>query len=170
MKKIFAALLAFFMLFTLVSCSSNEDAPDGMKNAAKEENPFYMYVPQSWVTNSGEIVGAYYSTSDKSNISIMPYGGDLTSSEEYWNDFKSRCEAEFAEFEVVKENEAKVVSGRNALQYVYKMKVDGTKYQCQQTVLAYGNLLYVITYTSTEANYESHIADVDNILAEFKFK
>ena len=77
---------------------------------------------------------------------------------------------EFSEFEVITENAAKVVSGRNALQFVYKLKIDGEIYQCQQTVLAYGNLLYVITYTATAERYETHISDIDNIISLISFK
>jgi D-alanyl-D-alanine carboxypeptidase len=120
--------------------------------------------------NKGDVVGAYYSNTDKSNITVMPYGGDFSTSAEYWEDFKKRCADEFSEFEVIKENAPKVVSGRNALQFVYKLKIDGVVYQCQQTVLAYGNLLYVITYTAKTDKYESHLADIDNILSVLSFK
>ena len=169
-KKIIVLIIAVAALLSLVSCGKKTDAPNGMKNAAREDDPYCLYVPQSWVTNKGDIVGAYYSNTDKSNITVMPYGGDFATTEEYWEDFKKRCTDEFAEFEVIKENEPKVVSGRNALQFVYKLKIDGEVYQCQQTVLAYGNLLYVITYTAAAEKYESHIADIDNILSVLSFK
>lgn len=169
LNKIILILLAFVMATSFVACSPKSDAPDGMKNVAREKDPFDLFVPKSWMTNSGDVIGAYYSSYDKSNITIMPYGGDFSTSEEYWNDFKTRCENEFAEFSVVSENQAKVVAKRNALQFVYKLKVDGFVYQCQQTVLAYGNLLYVITYTATEEKYESHLADVEKILTELRF-
>lgn len=171
LKKITALLLALLMLVSLVSCASKSEAPKGMKNIAREKDPFNFYVPLSWVTNSADIVGAYYSTYDKSNITIMPYGGDFASTDEYWDDFKTRCAAEFSEFEVIKEKEAKVVSGRNALQYTYKLKVDGKVYKCRQTVMLYSNnLLYVITYTAAEENYDAHVSEIDNILSVFAFK
>ena len=169
-KKIIILALVVCTVISLAACSSKSEAPDGMKNVAREENPFNLYVPQSWMTNSGDVVGAYYSIYDKSNITIMPYGGDFASTDEYWEDFKTRCAAEFAEFEVIKEKENKVVAQRNAHQFVYKLKVDGTAYQCQQTVLSYGNLLYVITYTATADVYESHLADIENMLGVFEFK
>ena len=158
------------MVLSLASCGDKSGAPDGMKNAAREEDPYYLYVPQSWMTNKGDIVGAYYSNSDKSNITVMPYGGDLASSDEYWEDFKKRCTDEFAEFEVITEKAPKIISKRNALQYTYKLKIDGVTYQCQQTVLSYGNLLYVITYTATAEKYEAHLEEIDSILAAFTFK
>ena len=158
------------MIFSFASCAKNNETPKGMKDVAREENPFNFFVPQKWMSYSGDVVGAYYSVADKSNITIMPYGGNYNSSEEYWADFKTRCSKEFEEFEVVSENEAKIVAKTNALQYVYKMKVDGVKYQCKQYVLAYGGILYVITYTSTEEKFDSHAEDIKTIIAEFKFK
>ena len=169
-KKIIVLMIAIAAVLSLVSCANKSETPKGMKNAAREDDPFYLYVPESWVTNKGDIVGAYYSNTDKSNITVMPYGGDFSTSAEYWEDFKKRCADEFSEFEVVKENAPKVVSGRNALQFVYKLKIDGVVYQCQQTVLAYGNLLYVITYTAKTDKYESHLAEIDNILSLLAFK
>ena len=170
MKKIILVLMAALMVLSLVSCGNKSGAPDGMKNAAREEDQQCRYVPQSWMTNKGDIVGAYYSSSAKSNITIMPYGGDLVSSDEYWADFKKRCADEFDEFEVITENSPKIISQRNALQYTYKLKIDGVTYQCQQTVLSYGNLLYVITYTATAEKYESHLEVIDSILSAFTFK
>ena len=169
-KKITLALIAILMVISFVGCAGDEVVPDGMKNAARDEDPFYLFVPESWMTNKGDVVGAYYSSADKSNVTIMPYGGDLTTTDEYWADFKTRCEAEFAEFTVVAENEAKVISQRNALQYTYTLKIDGKAYKCQQTVFTYGNLLYVITYTALADNYDAHIDDVNNILSVFAFK
>ena len=170
MKRTIVILLAVFMMLSFTACANNSEAPKGMKDVARDENPFNFYVPQSWMPYSGDVVGAYYSVADKSNITIMPYGGDYSSSEEYWADFKTRCSKEFEEFEVVSENEAKIVAKTNALQYVYKMKVDGVKYQCKQYVLAYGGILYVITYTSTEEKFDSHADNIETIIAEFKFK
>lgn len=168
--KIIVALMAIMMVVSLTACANKTEAPDGMKNAAREEDPYYLYVPESWMTNKGDVVGAYYSSYDKSNITVMPYGGDLTSSEKYWEDFKTRSTAEFAEFEVIVENQPKIISKRTALQYTYKLKIDGKDYKCQQTVLTYGNLLYVITYTAAADKYDAHIDEINNILSVFTFK
>lgn len=169
-SKIIITVLVLCMIVGLTSCASDSEAPEGMKNVAREENPFNFYVPQSWMTNSGDVIGAYYSSYDKSNISIMPYGGDFDTSEEYWNDFKTRSAEAFSEFEVLEENELAVVAKRNALQYTYKLTVDGESYQCQKTILSYGNLFYVITYTATVDNFDAHLTDVAAILAAFEFK
>ena len=73
-------------------------------------------------------------------------------------------------FEVITENEAKVLDERNAVRYVYKMKLNGKEYQCMHTVAAFSNIFYVITYTSNPEFYENHLEDVERILSSFDFK
>ena len=170
MKKILSAILILCVIVTLAACSGDDETPDGMKNIAGENDAYYFYVPQSWVTNTG-LVGAYYSTVDTSNISITAYSGEkYTSSDEYWTSFKEDVTSISTEFEVVTENTPKVIGGKNAVQHTYKITVNGVKYQVQQTLVAYSNIMYVITYTAAEDRFESHIEDVTLILDEFKFK
>lgn len=172
MKRILSLVIVLIMVISLAACSGDgEDIPDGMKNVANEEDAYNFYVPQSWVTNSNGVVGAYYNATDRSNISIMAYGGDeFTSSEEYWKSFEERGAKVFDDFSVVSSNTPRVISERNALQAVYKLSVEGVKYQCSQIIVAYSNLMYVITYTATEEKYESHLEDVELILNSFRFK
>ena len=158
------------MMLTLAACSGDDETPDGMKNIAGENDAYNFYVPQSWVTNKG-IVGAYYSTVDTSNVSITAYSGEeYTSSDDYWKGFKEDVVNISTEFEVVSENTPKVVAGRNAVQHTYKITVNGVKYQVQQTLVAYSNIMYVITYTAAEDRFDVHMDDVKLILDEFKFK
>jgi hypothetical protein len=170
MKKLILIMMAFVMSLSLVACGNGEAAPEGMMDVAPDSEKYNLYVPQSWRKNSGDVVGAYYSISDKSNVSVMAYGGEYESSEDYWNSFKTDATETFSELTVITENEAKVLDGRNAMRYVYKVKHGGTEYQCMQTVAAFSNIFYVITYTSTVENYESHLEDVEAILSNFDFK
>lgn len=170
MKKTLLVILALCMTLTLFGCGNKEKAPDGMKDVAPEKEKYNFYVPQNWRTNSGDVIGAYYSMSDRSNVSVMAYGGEATTSEEYWKSFKLSAESVFENFEIISENEAKVIDKLNALSYVYKMKLEAKEYKCMQTVVAYSNILYVITYTAPAENYESHLEDVEKMLSNFNFK
>ena len=74
------------------------------------------------------------------------------------------------EFEVISAEEKKIISERNALQYVYTMTTGGVEYKIQQIFVAYSNIMYVITYTATVENFDSHTEDVQSMLDEFRFK
>lgn len=170
MKKIISILLVLCMALTFTACAAKENVPEGMKDVAPDDEKYNFYVPEAWRTNSGDIVGAYYSMTDRSNVSIMAYGGEYESSEEYWNSFKKSAESVFSKFSVISENEAKVLDGRNAVRYCYAMTLDGENYKCMQTVVSFSNIFYVITYTSTEEYYDNHLEDVEKILSSFDFK
>ena len=159
------------MVLTFAACSNNEEeAPDGMKNVAGDHDAYYLYVPQSWVESNG-LVGAYYSAADTSNVTVTAYSGsEYASSAEYWDGFKKDILTVSTEFAVVSENEAKVIDGRNAVEHVYTLTVNGVKYKVQQDLVAYSNIMYVITFTSTEDRFDAHAEDVKKIIDEFKFK
>ena len=172
MKKIISAVLILCMVFSFVACSKDDETPDGMKNVAGKKDAYYLYVPQSWTENNNGVVGAKYSNTDTSNISVTAYGGnDYSSVEEYWKDFKeNKVFTISTEFEVVKEKEPKVIGGKNAAQYVFKMTTGEVKYQVQQIFVLYSNIMYVITYTATEEKFDLHAEDIQKIISEFKFK
>ena len=173
MKKIISVLCLLGLLAgclcLFTGCKRDDSVPDGMKNVAGKQDPYCFYVPQSWVTNSNGIVGAYYSVGDPSNVSVMAYGGQFASSADYWKDFTTRAASVFSSFEIVEENISRLISGKAALQYVYKMTLDGVRYQCMQTVVVYSNMMYVITYTATEDLYNTHADEVGKMLDHFVF-
>lgn len=171
MKKIISAILVLCMMLSFAACSGDDEIPDGMKNVAGENDAYYLYVPKSWVDNNNGVVGAYYSAIDRSNISVTAYSGEeFVSSDEYWNSFKADIDDIASSFEVVKENEPKVIGGKNAVQHTYKMTVSDVKYQVRQILVAYSNIMYVITYTAAEENFDAHTDDIQLIIDEFKFK
>lgn len=171
MKKILSALLVLCMMLTFVACAKNDGTPDGMKNVAGEKDAFYLYVPESWSENNNGVVGAKYSNTDTSNVSVTAYGGsEYSNVEEYWNDFKKNVATISTEFEAVKENEPALLGGANAVQYVFKMTTGDVKYQIRQVFVSYSNIMYVVTYTATEDKFDAHADDVQKIIDEFKFK
>ena len=170
MKKIWSVVLILCMIFSFAACSKDE-TPDGMKNVAGKNDAYFLYVPQSWVENNNGVVGAKYSNTDTSNVSVTAYGGsEYDTVEDYWNAFKEKVPTIATEFEALKENEAKVIGGKNAAQYVFKMTSGDVKYQVQQIFVSYSNIMYVITYTATEDKFEAHAEDIQKIIDEFKFK
>jgi hypothetical protein len=50
------------------------------------------------------------------------------------------------------------------------MTVSGVRYQVQQILVAYSNIMYVVTYTAAEDRFDAHTEDIQRIIDEFKFK
>ena len=173
MKKILIALMCILMLFSFASCSDLE-APEGMQNAASENEAFYLFVPKSWTVNaSGGTASAYYSASvDRSNVSVtctLPDEGYLSVKE-----YASYCITSLGkllpEFAVVSEPAETKLGGAAALSFDYTANIDGTACKYRQIVAAYGDIFYVFTYTSTEERFDSHLSDIEMILSVFAFK
>ncbi len=169
-------MLILCVVLSFVACGGDEETPDGMKNIAGENDAYYFYVPQSWVQNQFG-VGAYYSTIDPSNVSVAAYSGEsYTDSNQYIEALVKGMDGISENFTMVSEKEAKVIGGRNAVQYVYTFTTDGVDYKVMQIFVGYSNIMYVITYTAfyseneAENRYEFHLADVQKMLDTFKFK
>lgn len=173
MKKIIVALMCALMLVSLVGCS-NAGAPEGMQNAASENEAFYLFVPQAWTPNaSSGIASAYYSASvDRSNVSVtctLPAEGYL-SVEQYVTYTTDSLGKMLDDFTVVSAPAEAKLGGAAALSFDYTATVNGVAYKYRQIVSAYKDIFYVFTYTSTAELFDSHLGDVDAIVSYFTFK
>ena len=90
--------------------------------------------------------------------------------DEYWQDYAEDFEATFTDMEYIGDAPtATTLSGIAANKYEYTATVTGNSFRFMQTVCIKDNTVYVITYTSTEENYESNLDDVYKILDNFSF-
>ncbi len=189
MKKIFCFILLAVMCFCAVSCGSSSDVeiPDGMKLVSEDDDLYYMFVPQTWTEDRGYGTPyAYYSGSDTSNVTVMFYLLEETNVEKdenavnprepyikaYWAEFEADVKNGFLAYDLIDE-ECKdcTIDGVYAKQYVYTVKTASEEeYKCRAVATYYGQMVFCITYTAEISKYDSHTADVDKIITEFKFK
>ncbi len=178
MKRSIALILGTLLALLLVSCgSSGVEIPDGMLLASNGDVAYNLFVPGGWiVTESGGICGAYYSSSDKSSITMSSYYPEngMTSIDDYWQKCKASYEETYKNFvleEQPSENTANAIIGeKSAFKYVFTADIDGESYKFLQIVAVHDNMFFTLTYTSTAENYASHMADVEKTIAEFEFK
>ena len=173
MKRIIVALMCALMLVSLVGCS-DAGAPEGMQNAASENEAFYLFVPKAWAANtSSGIASAYYSASvDRSNVSVtctLPGEGYL-SVEQYVTYTTDSLGKLLDDFAVASAPAESTLGGAAALSFDYTATVNGVAYKYRQIVSAYKDIFYVFTYTSTAELFDSHLEDVNTILSHFTFK
>ena len=172
MKRFLMVLLTICIL-ALSSCSDDVKIPDGMQLASDDSVSYNLFVPGGWIlTESNGIYGAYYSSSDRSSMtmsSIHPDEG-MASVEEYWNTCKTSYDRTYKNFEASEEQTETLMGEKTAYKYVFSAEIDGESYKFMQLITVHGGKFYTFVYTSTAENYEAHLADVEKTLSEIIFK
>ncbi len=139
-----------------------DETPAGMYCISPESVGFYCFVPLSWQRTATEVPGAK-APGDNTNVSAMMYSDSrVTGTDAYF----AVCDEEYAVLPgfTVLETGVTEMSGMPAAYRVFTVTINGTEYKLQQTVVGglsslFGPETYVLTYTSTAALYESHLAD-----------
>ena len=171
MKRILALLLLAVLCVGLVSCADDE-VPKGMKNVATESAKFYLFVPDSWVSQSERgVSGATSPGGEKANVLVTQYLMEqLYTPQTYW---ENKCcperEATFSSFEVT-ESKDSTLGGVDAKTYVYTAVLGGNTYRFMEVFAVVDNMIYTLTYTATPEHFETYLADVDSICANFRFR
>ncbi len=171
MKKTAIILLVVIMLTAMLTGCKNTDIPDGMKTASADNVPYMFFVPMSWVSDvEDNISSAYYSVNDQSNVAVTAYAAAMTV-EEYWKLCCEDYQKTFTAF-VFDEKDVKsaVLGGKNAKQYTYKIRVGEKSYKLMQTITQHDNIMYSLTYTASEENFDKHLDDVNTIISQFRFR
>ena len=174
MKKIIAILILTTLAISLLACSnSGVEIPDGMQLASGSDVAYNLFIPGGWIlTKENGIFGAYYSSSDKSNITMSSFypEADMASIDDYWK----KCKASYAEtyknFAAIEEEAQIILGEKAAFKYVFTADIDGVSYKFMQIIAVHNNMFYTLTYTSTAENYDLHLADVEKTISEFEFK
>lgn len=177
MKKMIAVLLCVCSLICFAGCSS--EIPKNMTSAASENEAFNFYVPKSWAVNtSGGTASAFFSATDRSNVSMT-----CMLAEEGFSTLKDYTDKAIASYrEILPEFDGVVMlpgeeghsgvklGGEEAAWMTYTAVLDGVHYKYMQLVCLHGGMFYVFTYTSTVENYDSHADELDQILTYISFK
>ena len=150
----------------------DKNTPEGMKKASDDDVQYACYVPKSWVTDlSDKLTYAYYPESGKPNITVTSFSpSEDISAKEYFLQCEMEYKKNLAKYELLGEPTERVVAERNAVSYQYKAVYGDCEYRFMQTILIYNSLAYSITYTARADAYEAHLADVELILNNFRFR
>ena len=170
MKKILSLICAVICVLALASCGNTANAPKGMKLASNEICDYYFYVPQNWTVDmSTGVASAYFSDTDKSNMSFTSYAlSKEMTPDEYWETLKTDYSAIFAELSEPEVKET-TLDGVAAKQYTYTAKAGTAEFKIMQVFCIKGETAYVFTFTATPEKFAEHIDKVGLVLAEFRF-
>ena len=148
--------------------------PEGMKLISTDERAYRLFVPEKWqVNNRTDMSAAYYSESDRSNVSVQLYicgtGDAVQSIETYFERCESSYKELFAKYDLVSTDDIKM-SGINAKRYDIEITSGGVEYKMLQAIVKKGDAIYCFTYTATLENYDAHIADVEKMIEVFEIR
>ena len=172
-KTTVALLLALVALLSFVGCA-DDAVPDGMKNVAPDTAMFYLYVPESWISQSESgIAGAVSPLAEGCNVNVTVYLLD-----EYIDIpkyFAERCMPEYeATFTNLVLDDTLCVEGTlggvDARTYVFSASLGGEDYRFRQVIAMLDNVVYTLTYTAPAEHYDTYTEDVDQICANFVFR
>ena len=155
-----------------VENKTDEDTPEGMKIATRENSEYRLYVPISWVLDKDETTAlAYVSESDRSNVSLTSYSPRESMS---IDGYFEMCETEYKKLykEYLRGEDSKEIqmAGKTAKEYVFSFEYNGEKYQSRQVICIYRGMFYIFTYTAKAESFELHMADVEKIISEVEFR
>ena len=169
-----AAAFAISLTLSAASCKNTDEyaPPAGYTLASNENADYCLYVPDKWTVDmSTAAAGAYYSATDPSSVSVM--GWDLqnydSSLDEWWETNKTDLALVFTDFNEISE-ENTTLDELYAKRYTYTAKLGENSYKFLQEAAIKDGYVYVFTYTSLEDTFDSHLAEVEEILGYMVIK
>ncbi len=176
MKKCALLLAAAMLMTALVSCTASDtDVPYGMQLIDDDVVDYRLYVPEDWTESiSTGAVGAYYSAEDPTNVTVMMWNDDVNATvDDWWEGYQEDFTAVYDDFEIISTDNA-TLGGLTAKRYEYTGTLASTEFHYIQYVcMRYSvsvSAVYVLTFTSTEENYESHLEELESIVEYFEFE
>lgn len=162
---------------------SDVKTPDGMKLISTDHVAFRFFVPTAWendMENQAFLAWTTETDGSRSNVSMLTYmpAYDGYSVDDYWTDM---CDEpyrntlpSFALLSMDDEGEpggeAGKLGDRDAKLYTYTYELGGNHYKTRQAVCVYATSIYVLTYTTLEQHFDSHLAEVDAMQAAVVFR
>lgn len=157
-KKILAVLLILIMCLGVVSCSGS-DAPEGMKLASLEGEPFKLYVPEAWTDNTvGGISGAFYAGTDNIAVSARYYTSEDSelSLESYVNNCIEIYAESHKDFEFDGEVTATVLGGVDAKEIVFAAEYQKKEFTFRQIFVKYNGDFIVLSFRCPTDEYDTY--------------
>lgn len=171
-KKIISFIAIFLLVsLTLVSCSKDSDAPDGMKELSTDKNAYNFYVYTQWIVDEQNTQCAYYSAADRSNVSMSAYVPDesFETVEQYYTACVKQYEETLTDFKSLESNNDAKMFEYNAYKLIYTFSFGGQQFKVMQVMTLHQGLIYIFSYTSSPENFDSHLEDAEAMLAEITF-
>lgn len=151
---------------------TTKDTPDGMKLASSNKIEYRFFVPMTWSCDPESGASeATYPESGSSSVTVTSFVPDSSMSiDDYFLSCEEKYKTELEGYERVGESTERKVDGRAARSYTFKTTAEGREIKIMQTIFIYDSSFYTVTYTALTENFDTHMADVEQMLGAFKFR
>ncbi len=171
--------MLIILTLSFVSCSDADDTyscPDGKLVATSDAADYYFFYPSDWRADRADgmisVVAGYDPSNGKSeaSVSVTDFkASGLKDGEEYWTKHLSEYQATFADMEIIEEKTITIANVEFPFK-TYTASVGGVKYKYSQVFIYNSPRIYIITYTASEDDYDTYIADFDELATTFRGK
>ena len=168
------------VVFTAYPFAGSEDTkklpevetPAGMKLVTGNDVAYRFFAPESWVIGDAEAAALVYaSETDRSNVTVMGYAApDGYSVANYWEDTEKYYKDTLKDYTLIGEPAQSEMGGKRATVYEYTYSLGGVTYKCRQSICVFGYMIVVMTYTALPENYDTHLAEAEQMQAELTFR
>ena len=149
-KKIIAlALCVLTLALPLISCKKSDGAPDGMKLASLEGEPFLLYVPNAWSLNTKSGLSSAYSYANDKMIVTAHYHTPRDP-EETLDAYMIACAESYKktmkDFYLVTLAEAALLGGKDARRMEYTVTDAGKNHTCVQITTLHDGMFVTLSF------------------------
>ncbi len=155
---------------TLRAPGKDETPMEGMKPVSNDEVAYRFYVPEDWQINEGERIFAATSPDGRAVVSVVPYvPGNVASSVLDYFAETERMLKNTGDYKLLG-GEKTTLGGGEAMVYDYLYGVSGTRYRYRQYIGNYKGMIYSLTYTALEADFNTHSDALQSIVNAFSYR
>lgn len=164
-------MLALLIGISLSACAADDGVPDGMELASLPDEPFCLYVPESWAPNTASgMSGAYYSPLNKVIVSAryetLGEDSDSITAEGYLDSCAGVYAEMFDGFEL-KVREAATLGGENAYRIEYRKVENRVTYTCMQICTLWKGCAVSLNFYCPENMFDTVKEDFEAIRTAF---
>lgn len=167
-KKIIALLTVIVIVFCAAGCS-NSDAPDGMHLVSVEGEPFKLYAPQSWTSNTvSGISGAFFAGTDNIAVSARYFSVGDVSVEDYVRSSIATYSSSYNGFELGGEMTATVLGGADAKEIFFTVDHEGTRFTFRQLFAKHNGDVILLSFRCPTDVLDTYNTQFDEMIDAFK--
>ena len=169
-RSIVAACLVVSTSIILTACSTVRQANSGFLVAGGENVDYTFEYPETWEKTRDDGMIAVKSQDSAASVSVTAFRPteDYASIDEYFEKYRTSFEETLGNFSLISEEEISLAD-ENAKKISYTATVMDATYKFASVICIRNKIVYTITYTASEDDYDAHAPTLAHIIQSFEF-